>query len=93
MCIGVPPVKEVQHFTTHVRQRENRNLMVMNRTNQHWHLRPIIDGEYFSGPDTFEVDPQQTRPYELTYKPLTMTSEGKKHTVSQTKIQGDTKYI
>lgn len=82
MCIAVPPVKEVVHFSTHVRHKETRNLMVANRTNQHWYLRPIIDGEFWSGPEAFSVEPQQTKGYELMYKPLTMTTEGRKHTVS-----------
>lgn len=44
-------------------------------------LRPVIDGEYWSGPDTITVEPQQSKNYELTYRPLTMTQEGKKHMV------------
>ncbi|XP_074644164.1 hydrocephalus-inducing protein homolog [Tubulanus polymorphus] len=79
MCISVSPVKEIQHFTTHVRNRETKNLMIMNRTNQCWNLRPVIDGEFYSGPETFTVDPQQTKSYELVYYPMVMTAEGKKH--------------
>lgn len=79
MCTGVPAFKEVQHFTTHVRNKEVKNLMVINRTNQLWQLKPVIDGEYWSGADWFVVEPQQSKPYELTYYPLTMTAEGKKH--------------
>ena len=55
--------------------------MVTNKTNMLWNLRPVIDGEYWTGPETFTVEPQQIKGYELKYKPLTMTSEGKKHTV------------
>lgn len=47
-------------------------------------LRPVIDGEYWSGPDTITVEPQQSKNYELTYRPLTMTQEGKKHMVRNT---------
>ena len=47
-------------------------------------LRPVIDGEYWSGPDTITVEPQQSKNYELTYRPLTMTQEGKKHMVTNT---------
>jgi hydrocephalus-inducing protein len=81
MCVAVPPSKEVVSFSTHVRNKDTKNIQIMNRTNQHWHLRPIIDGECWTGSDTFDVDPQTTKPYELTYHPLTMTSEGKKHSV------------
>ena len=73
---------QVLHFATHVRTRDTRNLVIHNRTNQLWMLRPVIDGEYWTGPDTITVEPQQSKNYELTYRPLTMTQEGKKHTVS-----------
>ena len=49
----------------------------------HWQLRPKIDGEYWTGPETVSVDPQTTKAYELTYHPLMMTAgEGRKHAVS-----------
>ncbi|XP_068693384.1 hydrocephalus-inducing protein homolog [Montipora foliosa] len=81
-CIPQTPLKEVLHFATHVRTRDTRSLVIHNRTNQMWMLRPVIDGEYWSGPDAITVEPQQTKNYELTYRPLTMTQEGKKHTGS-----------
>ena len=80
-CTSLPPVRDGQHFSTAVRQQETKNLSIANRSNQNWHLKPIIDGEQWVGPVTFDVEPQQTKSYELTYKPLTMTTEGKKHQV------------
>lgn len=51
-------------------------------TSMTYNLRPVIDGiEYWSGPDTLIVPPQSTKYYELTYHPMTMTADGKKHTV------------
>ncbi|XP_059164892.1 hydrocephalus-inducing protein homolog isoform X11 [Physella acuta] len=81
-CTGIPPVKEVQNFQCVVRQTETRQLMIPNKSNQLWNLKPIIDGEHWTGPVSFIVEPQQTKSYELTYKPLTMTAENKKHTGS-----------
>ena len=81
MCIGVPPVREGQHFITSVRTKDTKNLSISNRSNQQWNLKPIIDGEQWSGPVSFIVEPLQTKQYELTYYPLTMTQEGKKHQV------------
>ncbi|XP_046359897.2 hydrocephalus-inducing protein homolog isoform X3 [Haliotis rufescens] len=80
MCTGVGPSKEIQHFATHVRQKDTRSIAIANRTNQNWLLKPVIDGEFWSGPVTIAVEPQQTKSYELTYKPLTMTTENKRHT-------------
>ena len=80
-CTGIPPVKEIQNFQSLVRGSDTKPLMIPNKSNQLWNLKPIIDGEYWTGPITFTVEPQQTKGYDLTYKPLTMTSENKKHTV------------
>ncbi|CAL1541298.1 unnamed protein product [Lymnaea stagnalis] len=81
-CTGIPPVKEVQNFQCVVREKETRQLMIPNKSNQTWNLKPIIDGEYWTGPVTFLVEPQQSSAYPLTYEPLAMTSETKKHTGS-----------
>lgn len=74
---------QVLHFTTHVRNKETRDLTLPNKSNTSWLLRPIIDGEYWSGPETLAVEPGQARHYELTYQPLTMTTDAQKHQVSQ----------
>ncbi|KAL3860158.1 hypothetical protein ACJMK2_010318 [Sinanodonta woodiana] len=78
-CTVVGPVRETQHFATHVRQTETKQILIQNRTNQLWHLKPIIEGEHWTGPVTFIVEPQQSKQYEITYHPLTMTQESKKH--------------
>ena len=82
-CQSMPnPQKESLHFQTVVRQKETRSILVANRSNLVWNLRPVIDGEYFSGPELLTIEPQQNKPYEVTYSPVTMTLEGKKHTGS-----------
>ena len=83
-CVGAPASRDVYHVTTSVRQRETKALPVPNHSaNVTYNLRPVIDGaEHFSGPETLVVPPSSTRTYELTYQPLTMTTDGKKHTVS-----------
>ena len=80
MCVAVPPSKDVLNFSAAVRARDVRMLSVPNKTNLSWHVRPVIDGEQWTGPEMFDVEAQTTKGYELTYRPLTMTSEGK-HTV------------
>ncbi|XP_078688637.1 hydrocephalus-inducing protein-like [Branchiostoma floridae x Branchiostoma belcheri] len=80
MCVSTPALKEVLNFSTHVRQRDTKTVTISNRTNQTWELHPVIDGEYWAGLETFLVEPQQNKGYELVYKPLAMTAEGKKHT-------------
>lgn len=67
------------HFTATVRCKEVRNLSIQNKTHSPWLLYPVIDGEYWTGPDTLSVEGNQTRHYELTYHPMTMTTEQQKH--------------
>ena len=75
--------QELVHFATFVRQTEKRNLQIINRSNSEWVLKPTIESDvpYWTGPETFLVDPQSMRNYELIYRPLSMTLEGKKHAV------------
>ncbi|KAJ8406633.1 hypothetical protein AAFF_G00302070 [Aldrovandia affinis] len=47
---------------------------------QRWVLRPVIEGEHWSGPPSIILEPhQQCHAYEITYRPLVMTTDGKKH--------------
>lgn len=45
-------------------------------------IRPVLDGEYWSGLGTLIIGPSQSCHYELTYHPLEMTTEIHKHTGS-----------
>ena len=67
------------NFTATVRSKEVRNLSIHNKTHSPWLLYPVIDGEHWTGPDTLSIEANQTRHYELTYHPHTMTSETQKH--------------
>ena len=84
----MPATRDVYHVTTSVRQRETKTLPVQNQsTSVTYNLRPVIDGtEHFNGPETLVVPPSSTRTYELTYQPLSMTTDGKKHTVCCCKV-------
>ncbi|XP_053255366.1 hydrocephalus-inducing protein homolog [Podarcis raffonei] len=78
-CVGVPQVKEVVNFTCQVRAKHTQTIMLSNKTNQAWTLRPIIEGEQWKGPEFIRVEAhQQNKPYEVTYKPLAMNSDNKK---------------
>nr|XP_033799169.1 hydrocephalus-inducing protein homolog isoform X3 [Geotrypetes seraphini] len=75
--VGIPSVKEVMNFQCVVRGRQTQTIMLSNRTNSSWNLRPIIEGEHWTGSDSIIVDAQQNKSYEITYQPLTMTTENK----------------
>ncbi|CAN2389289.1 axonemal central apparatus assembly [Pristimantis euphronides] len=79
-CIGPPSTKEVFNFQCQVRSTQTQIISLSNKTNQTWHLRPVIDGEHWGGAEFITVAAhQQNKPYEITYHPLTMSTEGKKH--------------
>nr|XP_042717290.1 hydrocephalus-inducing protein homolog isoform X2 [Chrysemys picta bellii] len=79
-CVVVPMTKEVMNFTCQVRGKHTQTIMLSNRSNQSWNLQPIIEGEQWKGPEFIRVEAhQQNKPYEITYRPLTMNVENKKH--------------
>ncbi|CAH8565959.1 unnamed protein product [Heterobilharzia americana] len=78
-CVPPTIIKEIQQFSTTVRQTDSKNLQIINRTNTDWQIKPIIDGEQWSGSKIIEIPAQQTGVYELKYKPVTMTTDGVKH--------------
>lgn len=77
MCIAQPPQSEVVKFSAPVRQKEVKSIPLTNRTLSKWVIRPVIENEYWTGPESITVDVGQTKTYELTYHPLTMTGEAK----------------
>ncbi|XP_042303381.1 LOW QUALITY PROTEIN: hydrocephalus-inducing protein homolog [Sceloporus undulatus] len=78
-CIAVPQVKEVVNFICQVRGKHTQTIMLSNRTNQTWNLRPVIEGEQWKGAEFIRVEAhQQNKPYEITYRPLAMNADNKK---------------
>ncbi|XP_030060864.1 hydrocephalus-inducing protein homolog [Microcaecilia unicolor] len=75
--VGIPAVKEVLNFQCVVRGRQTQTILLANRTNSSWNLKPIIEGEHWTGHDSIIVDAQHNKPYEITYQPQIMTSESK----------------
>ncbi|XP_073515931.1 hydrocephalus-inducing protein homolog isoform X2 [Phyllobates terribilis] len=79
-CVGLPSTKEVVNFQCQVRSKQTQVIALSNKTNQTWNLRPVIDGEHWSGADFITVEAhQQNKPYVVTYQPLLMSAEGRKH--------------
>ncbi|XP_026975142.1 hydrocephalus-inducing protein homolog [Sagmatias obliquidens] len=80
VCVGPPSVKEVVNFTCQVRSKHTQTIMLSNHTNQTWNLHPIFEGEHWEGPEFITLEPhQQSKPYEITYRPRTLNVENRKH--------------
>ncbi|XP_059569698.1 hydrocephalus-inducing protein homolog [Alligator mississippiensis] len=79
-CVNIPMTKEILNFTCQVRGKHTQTIMLSNRSNQSWSLQPIIEGEQWKGPEFIRVEAHQhNKPYEITYRPLSMNVENKKH--------------
>ncbi|KAI5098228.1 hydrocephalus-inducing protein-like, partial [Silurus meridionalis] len=79
-CIVLPVSHQVLNFMCQVRSQCTQSVKLSNNSNQRWHLKPVIEGEYWSALLSLVIEPyQQNKVYEITYKPMTMTTEGKKH--------------
>ncbi|XP_059507551.1 hydrocephalus-inducing protein homolog [Stegostoma tigrinum] len=79
-CVAPTAMKEILNFSCQVRTAQVHGIVLTNRTNQVWNLQPKIEGEYWSGPKVITVQPHlPNQTYDITYKPLTMTMDAKKH--------------
>ncbi|KAK3085440.1 hypothetical protein FSP39_003318 [Pinctada imbricata] len=79
-CVNPTPSKDIHvpTFQVPVRKSETKPINIANKSNAVWNLKPVIEGDFFSGPLTFTIEPQQTKGYPITYRPLTMVAEGQK---------------
>ncbi|KAI6660485.1 hypothetical protein LOD99_14069 [Oopsacas minuta] len=79
MCSDIQPKESIQ-FTTPVRTSESKHLSIsVPRITNTIHLKPSIDGNSWSGPELLTIEPNQTKNYTITYHPLEMTSDHRKH--------------
>ncbi|XP_072290521.1 hydrocephalus-inducing protein homolog [Eucyclogobius newberryi] len=77
-CV-MAPVKEVMNFVCPVRNSHTQSLSVVNPTNQSCTIRPVIEGEQWTGAPAIILEPFQNKMFEIKYCPFTMTSERNKH--------------
>uniref|UniRef100_A0AAV2L4X0 Uncharacterized protein n=1 Tax=Knipowitschia caucasica TaxID=637954 RepID=A0AAV2L4X0_KNICA len=71
--------KEVVNFICPVRSSHTQKLSVLNPTNQSCTVKPVIEGEQWRGAPVIVLEPLQNMMFEITYCPLTMTTDRKKH--------------
>lgn len=82
ICCLSGVVAQVMNFTCQVRTQHVQPLTLSNRSNQRWNLKPVIEGQHWTGAPSFSLEPyQQNKVYEVVYKPMVMTTDGKKHQV------------
>lgn len=79
MCVSQPPQSEAVKFNTPVRQPETKGIPLTNKTTSTWHIHPVIENDYWSGPDIIDIEPGQTKSYDIQFMPLEMSPDGARH--------------
>lgn len=74
---------QVVNFVCPVRSSHTQTLHVFNPVNQQCSIKPVIEGEQWSAAPSVILEPLQNKTYEITYRPLTMTADAKKHLVEE----------
>uniref|UniRef100_A0A8C8EBQ1 HYDIN protein n=1 Tax=Otus sunia TaxID=257818 RepID=A0A8C8EBQ1_9STRI len=79
-CTETPVSKETLTFTCAVREKHSQTILLSNPSNKDCTVQAVIEGQHWKGPEFFHLEAsQQNKPYTITYEPLTMSSENKKH--------------
>ncbi|KAI9002678.1 hypothetical protein BC832DRAFT_104056 [Gaertneriomyces semiglobifer] len=76
MCVPPPVQSDALKFSTTVRQSDVKSVPLINRSGTFWSIRPTIENDYWSGPEIIELEPGQTKSYDITFTPLRMTGDG-----------------
>lgn len=76
VCIPQPTQADILKFTTPVRTPEMKSITLFNKTNSFWHINPIIENEFWTGPEIIDIEPGQSRSFELTFNPIESLGNG-----------------
>ncbi|KAI9343132.1 hypothetical protein BDR26DRAFT_917651 [Obelidium mucronatum] len=76
MCIPQPVQNDVIKFSTPVRQSDVKSIKLENKTSGMWHIRPVIENESWTGPEYIDVEPGQSKLYDISFTPLEMVGSG-----------------
>lgn len=71
------------NFVCPVRSSETKSLVIVNPTNQRCRITPVVEGEHWTAAMLVTFEPHQNKTVDVTYQPLTMTTEEKKHLVQE----------
>jgi len=75
ICVSQEPQEGSIDFEGPVRQTDTKPLpAIKNPTDSPWLLHPVIDNDFWSGPDVLEVPPGEEVACELAFRPLAMTA-------------------
>ncbi|KAJ3142605.1 hypothetical protein HK100_000034 [Physocladia obscura] len=76
ICISQPIQNDVIKFAAPVRQSDVKGIKIENKTSTLWHIRPVIENDNWSGSEAFDVEPGQTKVYDVMFTPLELGGSG-----------------
>ncbi|KAH6588049.1 hypothetical protein BASA50_010912 [Batrachochytrium salamandrivorans] len=81
ICIPQPAQNDTIKFSTPVRSPDMRSIHLSNKTSSTWHIKPIIEGNFWHGSEMITVEAGQTKGYDITFIPLETNGmgEGERH--------------
>lgn len=62
-----------------VRARASQSVTIANPSAAAWHLRPVVQGAFFSGAEVLSVPANGKADYAVHFQPLTMSATGAPH--------------
>ncbi|XP_037834213.1 hydrocephalus-inducing protein homolog [Kryptolebias marmoratus] len=78
-CVAALTSKEVVNFVCPVRSSHTQTLSILNPTGLPVNITPVLKGKQWSAVLHVTFEPYQNKSFDITYQPLTMTADGKKH--------------
>jgi hypothetical protein len=80
-CIAQPSQLDIIKFSVPVRGSETKSITLSNKANTVCNTFPIIENSCWRGAESFEIEPGQSKVYDITFSPLEMNGlgEGGKH--------------
>ena len=66
-------------FKAAVRGSSSQSITLANPSVTAWQLRPVIQNDYWSGPEVLMVAAGAEAAYAITYRPLSMSTQEKQH--------------
>eukprot|EP00798_Chlamydomonas_sp_ICE-L_P006741 gene6741-3411_t len=78
-CSDLQPESEAVNFACSVRASCTQSVTLTNPSSSKWNLRPVIQNDFFSGPEFVDVLPNGKAQYTITFKPLSMSTAEQPH--------------
>lgn len=78
-CVTQEAQADVVRFQTSVRNETTQSVSIKNPSSSDWQLRPVIQNDFWSGPEFLSVKAGQSATYTLVFRPLSMSAKDKPH--------------